>query len=84
VRGILLVRLIDVVLIILFGFIAISDIKVKRQINLPGSTDNEEQQTEEDQTILFWIDIDSSGFFQLEIEENVILKSDRLLEPSFS
>lgn len=34
----LIVRLVDVVLIILFGFIGISDIKVKRQIKVPGKT----------------------------------------------
>jgi biopolymer transport protein ExbD len=34
-RGGLIIRLIDVALIILFGFIAISDIKVKAQVKLP-------------------------------------------------
>ncbi len=34
----LIIRLVDIVLIILFGFIGISDIKVKRQIKVPGKT----------------------------------------------
>lgn len=44
--GSMLMRLIDVVLIILFGFIGISDIQNKTQLKLPGQTTQEPQPQE--------------------------------------
>lgn len=41
----LIIRLIDIALIILFGFIAISDIKVKAQIKLPVPVQGESRQS---------------------------------------
>jgi len=53
----LIIRLIDVAMIILFGFIAISDIKVRAQIKLP--TQDDEQQTPEPKTepVLYFVKI---------------------------
>jgi len=45
-RGGLIIRLIDVALIILFGFIAISDIKLKAQIKLPTGAPTSEPAAE--------------------------------------
>lgn len=45
-KGGIIIRLIDVAMIILFGFIVISDIKVKAQIKLPSR----EQSAEPEQT----------------------------------
>ena len=44
--GSMLMRLIDVVLIILFGFIGISDIQNKTQLKLPGQSTSEPIQEE--------------------------------------
>jgi biopolymer transport protein ExbD len=53
-KGGLLIRLIDVAMIILFGFIAISDIKVRAQIKLPSEkTEQEEQQDYQEPALLF-------------------------------
>jgi len=72
-RGGLIVRLIDVVLIILFGFIAISDIQVKRQIRLPGPSQKEEKPQEENEFI--FVKIDRKGKFLVEVENKRVLKS---------
>ncbi|RMF61309.1 MAG: biopolymer transporter ExbD [Calditrichaeota bacterium] len=52
-RGGLIIRLIDVAMIILFGFIAISDIKVKAQIKLPAKDETPPAEQKEDPTLLF-------------------------------
>lgn len=52
----LIIRLIDVAMIILFGFIAISDIKVRAQIKLP-SQDEEQQPEPEQRPVLLFVEI---------------------------
>lgn len=58
-----LIRFIDVGLIILFGFIVISDITVRSQIELPGSDPSESQ--EERDLFLFVINIDPDDQYRL-------------------
>ena len=52
-KGGLLIRLIDVAMIILFGFIAISDIKVRAQIKLPSDKMEEQPENKQEPTLLF-------------------------------
>lgn len=66
--GGLIVRLIDVVLIILFGFIAISDIQMKRQLRLPGET-QEEAPSERTDTAFLVVSIAPSGAFEITLDE---------------
>ncbi len=65
--GSLMVRLIDVVLIILFGFLSISDIQIKRQIRLPesGKTENE---PETSQIGYLFVHINPAGDFILTMD----------------
>lgn len=69
-----IVRLIDVVLIILFGFIAISDMKVKRQIKFPGAQ-NKTEQKETHENVLLWVNIDDEGRYDLEVNETVVIRA---------
>jgi biopolymer transport protein ExbD len=62
----LLIRLIDVGLIILMGFIMISDITVKAQIKLPSSDPQAEE--ERPQTIIL-VNIDRRGTFSVTIPD---------------
>ena len=66
--GGMMVRLIDVVLIILFGFLAISDIQMKRQIRLPEPK-NEQSETPPDQSTYIFIRISPMGEFDVEVED---------------
>ena len=56
-KGGLLIRLIDVAMIILFGFIAISDIKVRAQIKLPSEQKNEEERRDDTEPALIFVRI---------------------------
>jgi biopolymer transport protein ExbD len=56
-KGGLLIRLIDVAMIILFGFIAISDIKVRAQIKLPSDQKTEEDRRDEQEPVLMFVRI---------------------------
>lgn len=68
-KGGILIRLIDVAMIILFGFIAISDIKVRAQIKLP----TQEQETiQENQPELYFVKISPDGLFTVEHQEKVL------------
>ncbi|MCC5907260.1 MAG: biopolymer transporter ExbD [Balneolaceae bacterium] len=58
-----LIRFIDIGLIILFGFIIISDITVRSQIELPGSDPGEPQ--EERELNLFVINIEPNNQYRL-------------------
>jgi biopolymer transport protein ExbD len=66
--GGMIVRLIDVVLIILFGFIAISDIQLKRQIKMPGPPDEKNQPKQETSRLLF-VRIDKAGKLTLRMDD---------------
>ncbi len=76
-KGGMIIRLIDVVLIILFGFIGISDIQVKLQIKLPGG-EKKQQQENEKKDVMFWININKHGKYSLEIEDRTVLRFARL------
>ena len=66
-----LIRFIDIGLIILFGFIVISDITIRSQIELPGSDPGD--QMEERELMLFVINIDPENQYRLsDINESVI------------
>ncbi len=67
-----LIRFIDVGLIILFGFIIISDITVRSQIELPGSDPTDQQ--EERDLVLFVINIDPDHQYRLSdfVESSII------------
>ncbi len=71
-----LLRFVDVVLILLFGFIVISDIDEDSQIVLPSSTETE--QFTPDAEIVLYIGITSDGEF-IDERENIHLQSDRYL-----
>jgi len=82
----LIIRLIDVGLIILMGFIMISDITVKAQIKLPSSAPEVEEK--KPQTVLV-VRIDRSGGFAITIpalDENIsgLNGTDRLEEAILS
>jgi len=69
-----LIRFIDVGLIILFGFIVISDITVRSQIELPGSDPSESQ--EERDLFSFVIKIDPNDSYRLvNFETETLLQS---------
>lgn len=75
--GGMIVRLIDVVLIILFGFIAISDIQMKRQIRLPGPLKEDKQEQQKDIVFIF-VNVDAGGQFTVKLEERSILNTRNL------
>lgn len=75
----LIIRLIDVVLIILFGFLAISDIQMKRQIRLPGPN-NQQEIVDEPKEIFLFIQIDRRDNFTLKRDQAVELKTGNLSE----
>ncbi|MFQ5650788.1 MAG: ExbD/TolR family protein [bacterium] len=71
-KGGIIIRLIDVAMIILFGFIAISDIKVRAQIKLPS--DRQEQVTQEEkEPVLIVVKIDLEQGFVIAQNEVALL-----------
>ncbi len=68
----LIIRLIDIAMIILFGFIAISDIKVRAQIKLPSEQKEENEQVEPKEPVLMFVKIDMSQGFVVEEGEQVV------------
>lgn len=77
--GGIVIRLIDVAMIILFGFIAISDIKVRAQIKLPSEENEEQQNTDEKDPLLYFVKIDPAGFI-VELDEQVIASTNDVKE----
>ena len=67
-KGGIIIRLIDVALILLLGFIAISDIRMRAQLKLPSSSS--ESETKKVQRLVFVI-IDPDGIFSLKHNENL-------------
>lgn len=70
-KGGIIIRLIDVAMIILFGFIAISDIKVRAQIKLPAQ-DAEQDLQEQKKPELILVKIDLLNGYVVENGEQVI------------
>lgn len=63
-KGGLIIRLIDVVLILLLGFVGISDFTVKTQVKLPQGKSETDVQMKKCQAII--IRIDKDGKFELD------------------
>lgn len=74
-RGGTIIRLIDVVLIILLGFLGITDFEVKSQVKLPSAV--ESGQREIKQQFIF-LDILSDNFFEIIDEHNSVKKIESL------
>jgi len=72
-KGGTLIRLIDVAMIILFGFIAISDIKVRAQIKLPSEKQESLDNEEEKQPELVFVRIDADHVFVVEHNHEQLL-----------
>ncbi len=72
-KGGLIIRLIDVAMIILFGFIAISDLKVRAQIKLPAP--QEEQPQPQRDPVLLSLRIAADGLVSIFEGENVLIKT---------
>jgi biopolymer transport protein ExbD len=70
-KGGLIIRLIDVAMIILFGFIAISDLKVRAQIKLPAP--QEEQPQSQRDPILVAVHIAADGLVTIFEGENILM-----------
>ncbi|MEX0773934.1 MAG: biopolymer transporter ExbD [Balneolales bacterium] len=65
-----LIRFIDIGLIMLFGFVIISDITVRSQIELPG---HNESSTGESQNILLFLEIKEANQFEItEVETQLM------------
>ncbi len=60
-----LIRFIDIGLIILFGFVIISDITVRSHIELPSSDPDEQEAPEESEMSLIVINIDPDNVYRL-------------------
>ena len=67
-KGGLIIRLIDVVLILLLGFIGISDFTVKTQIKLPQGA--QDSCTPISKTQLVYVRVDKNGQFEIDDGEN--------------
>ncbi len=61
-QGGIIIRLIDIALIILFGFIAISDVNVKAQIKLPTPI---KQKAKESRNLFLIVEVKNEGVFEL-------------------
>ncbi len=60
-----LIRFIDIGLIILFGFVIISDITVRSHIDLPSTDPDDQELNEQDELTLIVINIDPDQVFRL-------------------
>ena len=70
-KGGIIIRLIDIAMIILFGFIAISDIKVSAQIKLP-SQEEEPRNEKEEQPAFVFVRVDPERGYIVEENEKTI------------
>ncbi|RMF62154.1 MAG: hypothetical protein D6748_00055 [Calditrichaeota bacterium] len=69
-RGGMMIRLIDVVLIILFGFLGISDIQIKRQIRMPRPSI--EKNTPNENITYIFVRISPENSFSIEMKDQSI------------
>ena len=77
-RGGLLLRFVDVVLILLFGFISISEVTEQSRIKLPVSTETPQSYPDKEKVI--FIGITREGRFLVDNEQKVITSIQRLRE----
>ena len=66
-RSGLLIRFVDVVLILLFGFIAISEIKLHNDIDLARSTEN--KRSEIDKGEIVFVGVTKTGAYSIDAQE---------------
>jgi len=59
----MIIRLIDIVLIVLFGFITISDIDIKAALSLPAKKSKKLSQVEKKPKVAFFVEIDKNEIF---------------------
>jgi len=69
-KGGIIIRLIDVAMIILFGFIAISDIKVRAQIKLPSNEEEKHPEEKQDEPTVIFVKIVPGQGFVLEADDD--------------
>lgn len=74
-KGGTIIRLIDVVLIILLGFLGITDFEVKSQVKLPSSADSG---TKEIKQQFIFLDIKDDSYFEVVDGQNNIKKIEGL------
>ncbi|MFQ5709395.1 MAG: ExbD/TolR family protein [bacterium] len=75
-KGGIIIRLIDVAMIILFGFIVISDIKVRAQIKLPSDEQQSETKITEQKLILVQVGLE--GDYVIKENEDVVAETSDL------
>ncbi|MFQ5602575.1 MAG: ExbD/TolR family protein [bacterium] len=78
-KGGIIIRLIDVAMIILFGFIAISDIKVRAQIKLPSDKLETEPKNQEE-PILIRVQISETNRFAIKENDEILIETVSLEE----
>lgn len=71
-----LIRLIDVVFILLFGFISISEVTEKSQIELPKSSETPPSNPDKEEVI--FVGIDSHGRYLVENETQTVIGAENL------
>lgn len=71
-KGGIIIRLIDVAMIILFGFIAISDIKVRAQVKLPSQQDEQIREEPKEDPALVFVRVDLQRGYVVEKDEQVL------------
>lgn len=71
-----LIRLIDVVFILLFGFISISEVSEKSQIELPKSSETPPSNPDKEEVL--FVGIDSHGRYLVENENKTVLGAENL------
>lgn len=77
-KGGILIRLIDVAMIILFGFIAISDIKVRAQIKLPSDKQDETVEEKKKEPALIFVKIDPENRMNVEQDETLLFTAGKI------
>lgn len=81
-KGGIILRLIDIVLILLFGFIAVSEVSEKTRIKLPESTQIPLSNPDEEEIVIvgisldgaYWVDDETRKIIDLAELRNYILK----------
>ena len=76
----LIIRLIDVAMIILFGFIAISDIKVRAQIKLPDQEDEQQTPAAEIPPVVYFVKIGLGKEIVVEHENEALFSTTSLTD----
>ena len=73
---IMIIRLIDIVLIVLFGFIVISDIDIKGAIPLPRQ--GEAANLPPQRKVAVYVEIDGDGRFHVFLQNGIVIKRNEI------